>query len=133
MPGIRSNLFLRRAMLADAAISGATALLMIAGAGLAARLLSLPEPLLRYAGLILVPYVAFVVFAGTRETISTPAVWTIIVSNVLWAAASILVLVTGWVSPNALGYAFVIAQAAIVALFAEVQYAGIRRSEPAAA
>ena len=119
--------FLRRALILDALASGATGLLMIAGADLVEGLLGLPAALLRGAGLVLVPYVAFVVYAGTRETISRPAVWIIIIANVAWAAASALLLVSGWVAPTALGYAFVIAQAVVVALLGELQYMGLRR------
>ena len=123
----QSSNFLRRALILDALASGATGLLMIAGAGLVEGLLGLPAALLRGAGLVLVPYVALVVYTGTRETISRSAVWMIIVANVAWAAASTLLLASGWVSPTALGYAFVIAQAVVVALLGEVQYMGLRR------
>ena len=123
----QSSKFLRRALILDAFASGATGLLMIAGAGLVEGLLGLPAALLRGAGLVLVPYVAFVVYAGTRDTISRSAVWMIIVANVAWAAASALLLVSGWVAPTALGYAFVIAQAVVVALLGELQYMGLRR------
>ena len=119
--------FLRRALMLDALASGATGLLMIAGAGLVEGLLGLPAALLRGAGLVLVPYVAFVVYTGTRDAISRSAVWLIIVANVAWAAASALLLVSGWVTPTALGYAFVIAQAVVVALLGELQYMGLRR------
>ena len=123
----QSPTFLRRALILDALASGATALLMIAGAGLVESLLGLPAALLRGAGLVLVPYVAFVVYAGTRDIISRSAVWMIIVANMAWAAASALLLVSGWVAPAALGYAFVIAQAVAVALLGELQYMGLRR------
>ena len=123
----QSPTFLRRALILDALASGATSLLMIAGAGLVEGLLGLPAALLRGAGLVLVPYVAFVIYAGTRDAISRSAVWTIIVANVAWAAASALLLVSGWVAPTALGYAFVIAQAVVVALLGELQYMGLRR------
>jgi hypothetical protein len=122
-----TSTFLRRALLADAAASGATALLLIAAAGLLEGLLGLPAALLRGAGLVLVPYVAFVILTGTRGTISHGAVWAIVAANVAWAAASLLLLVSGWVAPTALGYAFVIAQAAVVALLGEFQYVGLRR------
>ena len=88
---------------------------------------------MREAGLILVPFVGFVVWVGTREVVARGAVWTIIAANALWVAASIGLLVGGWVAPTALGYAFVIAQAAVVALFAELQYAGLKRPQPMAA
>lgn len=123
----QSPTFLRRTLILDALASGATGLLMIAGAGLVEGLLGLPAALLRGAGFVLVPYVAFVIYAGTRETISRPAVWTIIAANVAWAAASALLLVSGWVAPTALGYTFVIAQAVVVALLGELQYMGLRR------
>jgi hypothetical protein len=122
-----SSTFLRRALMLDAAASGATALLAIVAAGFLEGLLGLPEALLRGAGLVLVPYVAFVAYTGLRETVSRTAVWTIIAANALWAIASALLLVSGWVAPNALGYAFVIAQALVVALLGELQYMGLRR------
>ena len=123
----QSPTFLRRALQLDAFASGATALLMIAGAGLVEGLLGLPAALLRGAGLVLVPYVAFVIYTGTREAIPRPAVWAIIAANVLWAAASALLLISGWVAPTGLGYAFVIAQAVVVALLGELQFVGLRQ------
>jgi hypothetical protein len=118
--------FLRNALLVDAAASGATGLLMIAGAGLLEGLLGLPAALLRGAGIVLVPYVAFVLWAGTRSHIPHGAVWAIIIANAAWAIASIFLLM-GTLSPTLLGYVFVIGQALVVALLGEVQYVGLRR------
>jgi hypothetical protein len=123
---------LRFALLADAAASGATGLMMIAGAGLLDGLLGLPVALMREAGLLLVPYVAFVAYVGTRETISRPAVQATIAINVLWVAASVGLLMSGYVAPTALGYAFVIFQAVVVGVFAELQLIGLRRTAAAA-
>ena len=128
----QSSTFLRRALLLDAAASGATALLAIAGAGFLEGLLGLPAALLRGAGLVLVPYVAFAIYAGTREAIPRPAVWVIIAANALWALASVLLLLSGLVAPTLLGYALVIGQAAVVALLGELQYIGLRRPMAAA-
>jgi hypothetical protein len=128
----QSPTFLRRALMLDAVASGAAGLLMIAGAGLLEGFLGLPAALLRGAGLVLAPYVGFVIWAGTREAISRPAVWTIIAANALWAVASGLLLVSGLVAPTALGHAFVIGQALVVALLGELQYAGLRRPLAAA-
>ena len=129
----RSNTFLRYALLADAVASGATGLLLIAGAGLLEGFLGLPVALMREAGLVLVPYVAFVAFVGTREVISRPAVQAVIALNVLWVLGSAGLLVSGWVAPTLLGHAFVIAQAVVVGVFAELQFIGLRRSSPATA
>jgi hypothetical protein len=122
--------FLKKALMLDAVVSGAAAALMLFGAGLLADLLALPEPLLRWAGAALVPFVALLLMVGTRDAAPRGLISAIAVANVLWVLASILVLVGGVASPNALGYVFVLAQAAAVALFAELQFIGLRRSSP---
>lgn len=127
----RSMSLLRVALLADAAASGATGLLTLLGAGLLDGLLGLPAALLREAGAILIPYVAFVTYVGTRSTMARPAVWAIILCNALWAGASVLLLLSGWVAPTVLGYIFVIAQAAIVALLGILQYVGLQNEQNA--
>ena len=128
-----SSMFLRRALLADALVSGATGLMMLLGAGLTHGLLGLPEGLLREAGIVLLPYAAIVGYVGTRERFPVPAVWGVIACNIVWAAGSILLLVSGLVAPKLLGYTFVVAQAVVVALFAELQYVGLRRMRAAMA
>ena len=119
--------FLRRALLADAVVSGATGVLMLAGASLVDRLLGLPAGLLREAGVILIPYGVLVGILGTRERLTAAAVWIVVACNALWAAGSIVLLVTGPLAPTLLGYIFVIAQALVVAVFGELQYMGLRR------
>jgi hypothetical protein len=125
--------FLRRVLLVDAVVSGATGLLMFLGAGFLADLLQLPEEFLRPAGLFLLPYSALVAYIATRVSPPLWSVWLVIIANVLWAVDSIVLLLTGWVSPNALGYAFIMAQALIVAGFAGAQYIGLRQSLKTAA
>src|SRR4029079_13591747 len=78
MSTIHPTPFLRKVLLLDAAASGATALLLIAGAGLLDGLLGLPVALMREAGLILVPFVAFAARVGTRAEVSRGAIWTIV-------------------------------------------------------
>jgi hypothetical protein len=123
---------LRFALLADAVASGATGLMMVAGAGLLEGLFGLPTALMRAAGLVLIPYVAFVAHVGTRATISRPAVQATIAMNVLWVAASVGLLLSGYVAPTMLGYAFVVFQAVVVGVFAELQLIGLRRAAVAA-
>jgi len=127
--------FLRRVLLADALISAATGLLMAGGAALLAGLLGLAEPLLRGAGLALLPYGAFVAFVATRPQLSAAAVWAVIALNALWALDSVALLLTGWAAPSALGYGFVLLQAAVVGVFAELEFLGLRgrNSTPKAA
>ena len=125
--------FLRFALWADAAASAASGLLMALGAGQLERLLGVPAALLQPAGLILMPYAALVAWLASRDSLPAAAVWAVIACNLLWAADCALLLMGGWIAPTALGYAFVIAQALTVAVFAELQYVGLRRSASAVA
>lgn len=122
--------FLRFALLGDAAASGATGLLLAAGAGALAPLLNLPEGLLFWAGLLLLPYAAFVAWAGTRDGVPQNAVRAVVAVNLLWVLDSALLLAAGPVSPNGLGTAFVLAQALVVAGFAAMQWTALRGAAP---
>jgi hypothetical protein len=53
-------------------------------------------------------------------------VWLVIGLNLAWVAASVLVLIAGWIEPNGWDLAVVLVQAAVVAAFGELQYAGLR-------
>lgn len=119
---------LRQALLADAATSATCGLLMALAAGPMSGILGLPEPLLRVAGIVLLPYAAFIGWLGLREQIQRPVAWAVVIGNAVWAADSFLLLASGWVEPTRAGYAFVIAQALAVLMYAEFQYVGLRRS-----
>jgi hypothetical protein len=125
--------FLRQALLADAVTSAACALLVLVAAGPLERILGLPSALLRGAGLVLLPYVAILAAMALRESLPRVAVWAVIAANALWAIESALLLVSGWVEPTRAGIAFVIAQAVVVAMYAELQLMGLRRSTAATA
>jgi hypothetical protein len=88
----------------------------------------LPAQLLSEAGLVLLPFAAFVGYVASRAMPARFAVWAIIVLNVIWVVDSIVLLFTGWVAPNALGYAFVVAQALVVAALADLEYVGLKKS-----
>jgi len=122
MRDLLERVSVRSAILADATVSGAAGLLMLVAANPLGDLLDLPVMLLRIAGLIIVPYVGFLVFVATRSRIVTTSAWAVIGANLLWTAGSIIVLLSGHVDPNALGVVFVLVQAAVVALFAELQF-----------
>lgn len=123
---------LRKALAADAAVSGAAAALMLVGTGILGPLLDLPAGLLQAAGAVLVPYVLLLALWSRRPALPRAVILGVVTANALWVLGSILLLVAGPVSPNALGIAFVIAQAVAVAAFAEFQVIGLRRSAAAA-
>lgn len=126
---IRPAPLLRFALIADAAASGAMALMLAFGAGLLAPRLGLPDALLRNAGLFLIGYAALVGVIASRAVMKKALVWAVIAVNVVWVMDSIALLVGGWASPSWLGLLFVAAQAAAVGVFAELQFVGLRRSE----
>jgi len=126
------SVFLRRALVVDALASGLTGALMITGASALAPMLGLPTALLQGAGLVLVPYVTFVVVVAARAHISTPAVWAVIACNAAWTVASVALLVD-FVTPTALGTVFVIGQALAVAALGALQYVALRRPHVALA
>ena len=119
--------FLRWTLLVDAVITGATGLLLAFGVSPLSGLLGLPEALLFWAGVSLLPFAALVAFLGTRESAPRPTLWAVVAYNVLWVVDSLLLLALGWVEPTALGAAFVVAQALAVAVFAGAQFLGLRR------
>ena len=120
--------FLRQVLFVDAAVSGAAGLLMAAGAPFLSPLLGFPEALLFWAGFALLPFVAMLIVVARRGEASRLVLVDIIAINALWVAASLGLLVSGAVSPTMFGYAFVIAQALAVALLAELQFVGFRRT-----
>jgi len=125
---IHSSQFLRRALLADAIFSGASALPLILAAGPLASLLNLPEALLRETGLFLVAYTVFVGWLASRQSTVKKFVTLVIAGNALWTAASIALLFSGLISPNLLGALVIVAQAIATGIFAELQFVGLRRS-----
>jgi hypothetical protein len=125
---INPSVFLRRAILADAIFSGASALVLTFGAGALAPMLNLPEALLRETGLFLIAYAALVGWLGTRQSMPKALVLIVIAGNAAWTIGSIALLFSGAVTPNLLGEAVVAIQASATGAFAELQYIGLRKS-----
>jgi hypothetical protein len=129
MQTIRISTFLRGVLFADAATCTVTGLLSIIFSKTLGAFLQLPPALLFYAGLSLLPFAAFLLFNAARRQTSSIFVWAIILLNALWTLESFLILLAGWVTPNAFGYGFVILQAIGVAVLAGLEFVGLKRSE----
>ena len=84
-------------------------------------------------GIFMLVYGVVVGVLSTLQRLPTWAVWTVILGNALWVIESILLSVSGWIQPSTVGLALLLAQAAAVAAFAELQYVGLRRSAAVAA
>lgn len=119
---------LRRALLLDAAASGAMGAILLLAAGSLEPLLGLSAGLLRWAAAVLVPFTALLIWVAGRARAPRGIVRAIIGGNVLWTVGSVLLLASGRVTPTRLGVLFVLAQAAAVAAFAYLEYHGLHRA-----
>jgi hypothetical protein len=119
---------LRLSLNLDALASGALGVLLAAAGAVLDGLLGIPAATLVPVGVFLVAYAAALWYIGSRPQVSRPAVWVVVVGNLGWVAASVVAAAAGWWSPTALGTVVLLAQAAAVALFAELQFTGLRRA-----
>jgi hypothetical protein len=119
---------LRFLLTVDALISGVTGMAMIAAATMLEPFLSVPAAVMRSTGVALLPFAAMVFFFSRPAQLTPARVRVVIALNVAWVAASILVLVAGWLRPTTIGVAFVVFQALVVAALAERQFTGLRRA-----
>ncbi|AEG93901.1 hypothetical protein [Ramlibacter tataouinensis] len=120
--------FLRHVLWADAASCLATGAAQLLLAPRLAAWLQLPVPLLVGTGAFLVAYAGLVAWLALREPLPRPAVAALVIGNLGWAVACVALLASGAVAPNALGVAWVLAQALCVAVLAELQWTGLRRA-----
>jgi hypothetical protein len=119
--------FLRHALLADGAVSGVTGLVLASGAPLAAPLFGLSTAFLAGIGVFLIAYGAVLVLLTWRPAVAPAAARTVIAGNAVWIVASLGFVLLGPASLTMLGKGFVVMQAAVVALLAELQWVGLRR------
>lgn len=123
MTSIVSSTFLKRALLADAIVSGTVALLQLAASAQLASLTGLSTPLLLGTGTFLVGYVTLLLVLAARQSVPTPLVWAVIAGNLAWAVAALGVSTA--LPLSALGHAFAAVHALAVTTFAYLEYKGL--------
>jgi len=120
---------LRRAMQADAVVSGASGLFMTLLPGPLSALIGFAEAdYLLAVGIGLIGYAGWLLFSARRPEVNVWAGRLVIFLNLLWAAASAVLLLTEPGLFNGLGQWLVGLVALVVADFALVQYIGLRRA-----
>ncbi|MGB3500358.1 MAG: hypothetical protein WBA44_01950 [Mesorhizobium sp.] len=129
---IANTPFLRNVLLIDGAAGLAMGGAVAGMAPLLAPFLDLPQALLFWAGLALVPVGLFLLALSRRQTVSRLVLIDIVALNSLWAAASFGLMLTGTITPNALGVAFVAGQALFVGALAACQLQSLRTAASAA-
>lgn len=127
---IEPSRLLRRVLVADAVICLIAAADLILLTGLARDLTGLPEGLLRGVGIALLVVAAAVFWLARRAQVPALAIKVLIALNLVWAVDSVVLLLSGWIAPTALGTGVVLAQAAVTFGIAGLQAAGLARSRP---
>lgn len=125
---ISGSTFLRRVLALDAVTSGAMGALLVLAQGTLSSMLGLSTSLLFWAGLSLLPFAAFVGWLAMRELPPRAAVWAVVLVNALWVIDSFVLLASAWPDLTLLGKVFVLFQAVFVAVLAELQFFGLRRT-----
>jgi hypothetical protein len=127
-PNATATPLLRRAMQADALVSGGSGLLLTLVLGPLSALIGLPQPgFLLAIGLGLIGYAMWLLFSARRPAVNLWAGCTAVVLNLLWVAGSVVLLAAAPDHFNTLGQWLVGIVAVIVADFALAQYLGLRR------
>jgi hypothetical protein len=119
---------LRLALRLDAAASGALGLLAVGAATPLSGLLGPTAGALVGTGAFLVVYALALVAVAARPAISRPAAWTVVIGNSAWVLGSVGAVVAGREEFTTFGVAVVLAQAVAVAVFADLQWLGLRRT-----
>ena len=110
----------------DAAVSGANGVAYLVAAGPLGELLGLSPELLRVLGGVLIAFAA-AAWLGASRGAGRAVLLAFAGANAAWATASIVVAIAGWGSPSVAGTVWIVAQALVVAAFAELQAISARR------
>ena len=128
MPMSRARLSLSNILVVDASTCAVMGALLAFGPRQIGALTAIPPALLFYAGLSLFPVAVFMAVVAACPAIQPSVAWLAVWGNALWVAASAFLLVSGWITPNALGIAFIAGQALAVAGLAWLEHVALRGS-----
>ncbi|GGY83439.1 hypothetical protein ACFFTM_06000 [Pseudoduganella plicata] len=130
MHTVAPSSLLKRALLLDAAGSGAIAVLQLMLPGPLHAALGLPPALLTGTGLFLLVYALALAVLARSGALWPALVRFVIAGNLGWVALSLLLPLTGAVTVTLPGALYIAAQAAAVLLFAGLEWRGLTRSLP---
>lgn len=116
----------------DAATCAAMGSALLVGSGTVAALTEIPQALLFWAGAGLLPIAIFMALVGRAEPVPGWAAKLIVLGNMAWILASLLLPASGIIVPNALGWTFLVSQACVVAILTCFEFAASRERTIAA-
>src|SRR5262245_51812969 len=118
--GARGGL-LRLAVRLDAWVSGVFGVVLLVGASALYDLLGTPSMFLLAVGGVCVLYAGALWVLQSRPPVSAGAGLVVVATNAAWVAASVLLVLFGWLPLTQLGAALVLLQAVAVATLADLQ------------
>lgn len=124
---------LRFALKLDATISAASGVLLCAAPGPLGRQFELSPTLLLVVGLVCLPYAALLWRLARRDRVAGGVILAIVIGNLMWADAALLLALGYGASPNGFGQAYLATHVLATATFATLQWLGLRRSQTLAA
>lgn len=110
----------------DALTCAVMGVLLVGASGWIAGLTDLPGNLLYWAGLVLFPVAVFMALFSFSGQVPGWASALVVIGNLLWAVISLLFPLTDLVSPNLLGWAFLLVQANAVLVFTWLEWKAAR-------
>ncbi len=119
---------LRTALQLDAGVTAVNGAAYLALAGPLHDVLGFSETALRGAGAFLLLYAAAVGVLAAASRPARGAVVAVIAGNAIWALDSVVAAAAGWGDPATAGTVWLVLQALVVAGFAGLQLAGLKRA-----
>ncbi|MHA7774114.1 hypothetical protein [Roseibium sp. M-1] len=113
---------LKSLLVIDAATCLATGALLAVASGPISALTQIDASLLFWAGLFLFPVALFMGIFSRVGQVPGWAASIVIYGNLLWVLASVALPVLGLIAPNALGWTFLLAQAAAVTVLTLLEW-----------
>lgn len=118
---------LRRTLQVNGTVSGICALLFLLAAPPLSAWTGIPSTLLVVVGLGFLPFVAFVFYTARQSEMNPTYGRIILVLDIAWVLMSVLVLWARWLPLTTAGKWAVALAAELVAIFAILEYVGLRR------
>ena len=126
--GTNNSNLLRKALQGNALFSGLSGLASFFAAQWLAQFTGIHEPLVFVVlGVILIVFAVDLAWLASRESPDRRLVWVVILLDVAWVAGSAAILMTDLVPLTVSGRWAIALLAEVVAVFALLQYIGLRR------
>lgn len=124
---LSSPTVLRRVLAFDAISGAGTGVLHLLLASVLATWLGLPQALLQASGVAIFAFVLLAAWLARQATVPRGPLMVIVLLNVAWAIACAWLALGGAVQPTPLGVAYLLVQAVVVLVLAELEWMGWRQ------